>query len=477
MEKEKLLSVGIDLGTSTSQIIISELTVENFASDFTIPRIDISEKEVIYRSEIIFTPLLDETHIDVAQLKDFVEREYQRAGIEKSAIHTGAVIITGETARKENASNVLNALSNFAGDFVVATAGPDLESIIAGKGAGTQQLSKQTGERAVNLDVGGGTSNLVVFSAGDLASTGCFDIGGRVIKLDVSRQIVKHMTPKVKQLVEHFKIPLVVGKRYEQKDLETVCQHFVSILENAIGIGEKHELYDLFVTNHGIELDQTIPFVTFSGGVADCLVADLPQDALKFSDIGLLLGTALKKSRIFSERQVKVSKETIQATVVGAGTHLTEVSGSTISFTENILPLANLPVVHLEKVKEDMATGVLSKQIQQKIAWYFEENQAQKIALSFEGWRNPRFQEIQSLTRQIVAGLASLIQEQLPIVLVVKEDMGKTIGQSLYHLLPQNYPFISIDSITADNGDYIDIGEAIAGGSVLPVIIKTLVFD
>lgn len=477
MEKEKLLSVGIDLGTSTSQIIISELTIENFASDFTIPRIDISEKEIIYRSDIIFTPLLDETNIDVAQLKAFVAREYKRAGIEKSDIHTGAVIITGETARKENASNVLNALSNFAGDFVVATAGPDLESIIAGKGAGTQHLSKKTGARAVNLDVGGGTSNLVVFSAGDLASTGCFDIGGRVIKLDVPNQIVKQMTWKTKQLVEYFGIPLAVGQHYHQKDLELVCQHFARILENAVGIGEKHDLYDLFVTNHGIELDQEIPYVTFSGGVADCLEETLPQDALKFSDIGLLLGTALRKSRIFSERQVKVSKETIQATVVGAGTHLTEVSGSTISFTENILPLVNLPVVHLEKVREEVASGVLSKQIQQKIAWHFEADQVQKIALSFDGWVNPRFQEIQDLSKQIVAGLTSLIQEKIPIILVVKEDMGKTIGQSLYHLLPQSYPFISIDSITADNGDYIDIGEAIAGGSVLPVIIKTLVFD
>ncbi|SJZ38011.1 ethanolamine utilization protein EutA [Pilibacter termitis] len=477
MEKEKLLSVGIDLGTSTSQIIISELTVENFASDFTIPRIDISEKEIVYRSEIIFTPLLDESNIDAEKLKEFVEREYERAGIQKGAIHTGAVIITGETARKENASNVLNALSNFAGDFVVATAGPDLESIIAGKGAGTQFISKESGERAVNLDIGGGTSNLVVFSAGDLESTGCFDIGGRVIKLDVATQTVKHMTPKVVKLAEHFHIPLAIGKPYQVSDLEKVCQHFAQILENAIGIGEQHELYDLFVTNHGIDVSHNIPLVTFSGGVADCFEEFTEQESLRFGDIGLLLGRAIKRSRIFSEKEVKHSKETIQATVVGAGTHLTEVSGSTISFTENILPIANLPVVHLEKVKEEVAENVLPKQILQKIKWHFENDSPQKIALAFDGWRNPRFQEIQDLTKQIVEGLTPFIQANLPIILVVKEDMAKTIGQSLYHLLPKDYPFISIDSITADNGDYIDIGEAIAGGSVLPVIIKTLVFD
>ena len=51
-------------------------------------------------------------------------------------LRTGAVIITGETARKENANEVLEALSDLAGDFVVATAGPDLESILAARGAG-----------------------------------------------------------------------------------------------------------------------------------------------------------------------------------------------------------------------------------------------------------------------------------------------------------------------------------------------------
>jgi ethanolamine utilization protein EutA len=477
MEKEKLLSVGIDLGTSTSQIIVSELTVENFASEFTIPRIDISDKKIIYRSEIIFTPLLDELHIDTQRLKDFVEREYQKAGIDKAKINTGAVIITGETARKENAANVLQALSQFAGDFVVATAGPDLESIIAGRGAGTQELSQKTGERAVNLDVGGGTTNLAVFCAGDLESTGCFDIGGRVIKLDTNKQIVTAMTHKMQKLAEHFKIPLKIGQTYKQQDLETICNHLAQILENAVGIGTKHELYDLFITNHNINLEHNISFVTFSGGVADCLNDNLPSNALKFGDIGLLLGFALKKSRIFVDKKVQVSKETIQATVVGAGTHLTEVSGSTISFTDGILPLINLPVVHLERVQEEIKSGQLAQQIKHKIAWHFESGHAQTIALSFDGWKNPRFTELQALASQIIDGLEVLIKSKLPVIIVVREDMGKALGQSLYHLLPTNYPFISIDSIVASNGDYIDLGEPIAGNSVLPVIIKTLVFD
>lgn len=69
MDKETLLTVGIDLGTSTTQLILSELTVENFASAFTVPRIEISDKKVIYRSDIIFTPLINQVEIDENKIK------------------------------------------------------------------------------------------------------------------------------------------------------------------------------------------------------------------------------------------------------------------------------------------------------------------------------------------------------------------------------------------------------------------------
>ena len=125
---DKILSVGLDIGTATTQLILSELTIENIASVFTIPRVYITDKKVLYKSEIIFTPISDQLLIEVDKIKNFVLNEYAKAGIQKKDIQMGAVIITGETARKENASQVLQALSGYAGDFVVATAGPDLES-------------------------------------------------------------------------------------------------------------------------------------------------------------------------------------------------------------------------------------------------------------------------------------------------------------------------------------------------------------
>ena len=122
---ESLLSVGIDIGTSTTQLILSRLTLANRANPFSVPRIAIEDREVLYRSGIHFTPLLSDTVIDAEGVRTIVAEEYRKSGFAPEQVDTGAVIITGETARKENAREVLSALSQFAGDFVVATAGPD----------------------------------------------------------------------------------------------------------------------------------------------------------------------------------------------------------------------------------------------------------------------------------------------------------------------------------------------------------------
>ena len=98
---DELLSVGIDIGTSTTQLVISRLTLENRANPFSVPRVDIARREVLYRSGIHFTPLQSDTVIDAEGVRNIVAEEYRSSGFDKAAIDTGAVIITGETARKE----------------------------------------------------------------------------------------------------------------------------------------------------------------------------------------------------------------------------------------------------------------------------------------------------------------------------------------------------------------------------------------
>ena len=126
---------------------------------------------------------MSDTRLDGAKIREIVEQEYRAAGVTPDMLQTGAVIITGETARKENAREVLEALAGLAGDFVVATAGPDLESVLAARGAGADKLSERERCCLLHYDIGGGTSNLALLDRGKLLSTGCLDVGGRLVKV------------------------------------------------------------------------------------------------------------------------------------------------------------------------------------------------------------------------------------------------------------------------------------------------------
>lgn len=474
---DKILSVGIDLGTATTQLVLSELTIENIASVFTIPRVYITDKKVLYKSDIIFTPISDQLLIEVNKIKDFVTTEYAKAGVQKKDIQMGAVIITGETARKDNASQVLQALSGYAGDFVVATAGPDLESIIAGKGACSHQYSQEHHTSVVNIDIGGGTSNLALFREGDVIDTGCFDIGGRLIKLDPVTRQVSYIAPKLQTIIADKGLSLKVGQVANRADLDLIICEMVKVLERSVGLENDSQYYDLLQTNHGLKLTHEIRCVSFSGGVADTISGGGLVNEFEYGDIGVLLGRALRQSQIFEKKQVIQSAETIRATVVGAGSHTTDVSGSTITYISDVLPIKNVPVLKLAASDELGTQEEMTGIIRDKVNWFTLENEVQQIALAISGERNPSFARVLEYAQAIVDGMAEGIAKQMPLLVVVREDMAKVLGQCLYANLPRGYPFVCIDSVDVQNGDYIDIGHPVVDGAVLPVVVKTLVFN
>lgn len=476
--REELLSVGIDIGTSTTQLVFSKLIIENIASNFTIPRISIVDKEIIYRSEIYFTPLISITEIDAEGVKGIVETEYKRAGVNKDDIKTGAVIITGETARKENANDVLHTLSGFAGDFVVATAGPDLESIISGKGAGAHIYSKEHSTSVVNIDIGGGTSNLALFTLGDVKETGCLDIGGRLIKVDINTKRIIYISPKIEKVIKDNNLGISVGDIATTQSLKPIIKKMVEFLEESVGVKEKSELFDFITTNKSIELNEEIKCISFSGGVADYVYYEgAIDDYFKYGDIGILLGEEIKKSELCKRLKVIKSVETIRATVVGAGSHTTEISGSTITYTQENFPIKNLPILKLNMNEEENGSDVLEAAVKNKLHWFKLDNDIQKVAIAINGSKNPSFIEVQEIAKGLVNGLKEFIEKELPLIVIVENDMAKVLGQAIYALTNFEKDVVCIDSIKVENGDYIDIGKPIAEGKVLPVVIKTLVFN
>ena len=264
---ETLKSVGIDIGTSTTQLVVSDLTLENRANPFSVPRIAITDKEIVYRSGIHFTPLLSDTVIDARGVRDIVAEEYRRAGLQRDQVQTGAVIITGETARKENAREVLAALSEFAGDFVVATAGPDLESILAARGAGADEYSKENHTQVLHYDIGGGTSNLALYNRGRLCATSCLDIGGRLVKIEPKTGKITYLSPKLEG-----RFPGVVrGAEASSALLAPVAEEMTAALLQAAGLEPPGPLLEFYTTAGVSPMRARGAALSFSGGVADCL--------------------------------------------------------------------------------------------------------------------------------------------------------------------------------------------------------------
>ena len=458
MTGERLLSVGIDIGTTTTQLVFSRLTLRNEGAAFSVPHFAIAEKEVLYRSAIHFTPLLSDTRIDAAGVRDIVAREYAASGFAKSDVQTGAVIITGETARKENAREVLDALAGFAGDFVVATAGPALESVLAGKGSGAQAYSEAHRCAVLNLDIGGGTTNLALFENGILQDTGCLNVGGRLMKFDPDGTLT-YLSPVLRPHCDFS-----VGQRLTEADLQGVLRLLVDVLCRAVrGTGG----IDDSITDKAVTVTGE-PLLSFSGGVAD-LMDDQPREVFAYGDLGVLLGRAIFHSALCQGRFLR-AKETIRATVIGAGSHTTELSGSTIFYDRVRFPLKNLPVAALTQQEEALEPPALAEKIRAKTALFSGGTPA---VLALHGLKNPRFSELCKLADGVALGLRERAESGEPLIIAVRADMGKALGQAVGMLLPEA-PLVCLDSVALDEGSYLDIGAPVAGGQVLPVVVKTL---
>lgn len=471
MKTEKIYSAGIDIGTSTTKMVVSSFLLKNVAGITHVPRIEIIEKKVLHQSPIIKTPFINHEIIDMAKIEQFIFQQYQLAQISPAEISTGAIIITGESATKENASEVIHAISDSAGHFLVATAGPDLEGIIAAKGAGTVQQSKNTAKVIANIDIGGGTANIAVMQFGEVIGTCTLHIGGRLIEFHNGK--IQSISPPIKKLMGKWSHPLQLGDSANDARVAQLIQELVSTLVKTLN-GQLTDEHHPLLLGHLPNWVKPVDAIVFSGGVASCIYEnDCTQR--QYDDIGESLANMLVQHEQLQSFLWLQPEETARATVTGAGMQTTEISGATIQVDEDVLPLKNVPVFNCHM---NTATKVFDETVKMAVeradALFSTQDNRSPFALYFSELPYLSFHDVHALGEAILQHLATRCSKEIPIIIVIQSDYAKIIGQTI-QAINSTVPIICIDQIKVETGDYIDIGEVLPSG-VVPVVVKTLAF-
>lgn len=483
MEEQWIKSVGIDVGTSTTKMIVSRLRLGRMSSTFSLPRFQIVERQLLYASPVYTTPLIGFDEIDAERIGAILKDEYQKAGISLSEIKSGAVIITGETASKKNAQHIVHLLAERSGDFVVATAGADLEGVLAGKGAGAQKRSQAIAGNVVNVDIGGGTANAVFFYRGKAIATVTFHVGGRLIRLD-ERGAVSYVSPNIASWLTAKGLSVRAGETATYAQIQEIALQMSRSMLDYLS-GRERQISGLLVS--GQQMQEVIPVEEFSisGGVGALMHADPVRDLTevsRYGDIGPMLGQMLQQVRereMYPFRWIE-PEQTVRATVIGAGMQSTEISGSTVHIKPELLPIKNLPILKLELAREEWENPVRLHQEATSVyelgLRLFGSSAAIPFALALSGIGYCSYALLQRIAQELAVAYKRYFSESKTMVVICETDMAKALGQALFLRCKGAPEIICIDQVRVEYGDYIDLGEPISG-TIIPVVVKTLAFD
>ncbi len=460
----ELTSVGVDIGSSTSHLLFSKITLER--SD---TRYIIAAREVLYESEILLTPYRDDTTIDAEALAAFVEAQYRGAGLAREEIDTGALILTGVAVRRANARAIGDVFSAEAGKFVSVSAGDALETLMAAHGSGAAAFSRD-GMPVLNIDVGGGTTKLALCIDGEPVAMTAVEAGARLIAFAEDGTITR-LEPFGRRALADAGFALELGDKANPEVRRALAARMADDVIAAAGgadLGDKLRLPPL-------NADRRAAFVQFSGGVSEFVYT---RTAASFGDLGPDLAAALIARATAEGYVIADSRQGIRATVVGASQYTVQVSGSTIYFDPpDALPLRNLPVIAPTlDLGETVDAAAVAAAVGEALARMDVAHGDRAVAVAVPWRGSATFHRLRALTRGLIDGLAAPLAAGHPLVIVLDGDVGGLIG--IHARVEEGFPgtIVSIDGIRLSEFDFIDIGEVLKATGAAPVVVKSLVF-
>ena len=472
-----LTSVGIDVGTATSQILFSRLVLRRLGSELS-SRFVVTERKTLYLSPVHFTPYAaGREKIDDLALGRLVDDAYLEAGLSPSNIDTGAIILTGEAIRRDNARAIADLFAAQRGTFVCATAGHNFEALLAAHGSGAVALSAERQCRVLNIDIGGGTTKLALAERGKILSTAAFHIGGRLLTTD-SAGVINMLEPGGQVLAQQAGFAWNVGSAVTASEIERLAEHMArALLALARNEDLSAELQSLWLTPP-IAGAGHYDAVIFSGGVGEYVYA---KESRSFGDLGAPLGNAIRRQieNAPASWPLAAARECIRATVMGAAQHTVQVSGSTIHRSrDDLLPRKNLQVLRPEvDLSDDIDSAAVAGAIQSHFRVFDLEEGKAEVALVFRWDGAPSAVRIAAFCRGLIAGLPGTLSSGRPLYLVFDHDLAGLVGIILREELDVKSDILAIDGVTLHDFDFIDLGKVLEPSGTVPVTIKSLVFQ
>ena len=472
-----LISVGIDVGTAPSQIIFSRLVLRRLGRELS-SRFAVAERKTLYLSPIHFTPYTaGRERINELALGRLIDAAYEEAGLNPQHVDTGAIILTGEAIRRDNARAIADLFAEQRGKFVCASAGHNFEALLAAYGSGAVALSAERKCRVLNVDIGGGTTKLAVAERGRVLSTAAFHIGGRLLATD-SGGTLSVLEPGGHALARQVGFEWQVGERVESEQLERLAEYMAAAVLSLVH-DEKppQELEQLWLTRPLGE-PKSYDAVIFSGGVGEYVYG---KQSRSFADLGAPLGAALRHyaSKGALGWPLAPARECIRATVMGTAQHTIQVSGNTIyRSNDELLPRKNLQVL---RPTVDLSSDIHPPTVGQAILSHFDAFDLKEgetdVALVFSWSGPPAAVRINAFCRGLIEGLPATLTRQRPIYLVFDHDLAGLVGTILKEELGVKNDVLALDGVTLRDFDFIDLGKVLEPSGTVPVTIKSLVFQ
>jgi ethanolamine utilization protein EutA len=470
-----LTSVGIDIGSSGTQVIFSRLNLRRLGEDLSSHYFVVS-RETLFQSPVVLTPYKSEERIDQGALGAIIDEAYNMAGVGPEQVDIGAVILTGEALRRENAEAIAGIVAERAGDFVCATAGHHMEAMLAAFGSGAARVSADSGRRLLNIDIGGGTTKLAIIESGRVVATAAFHVGGRLQVVDDGR--IVRLDPAGRRLAARAGFSWSVGDVIDPSALERLAESMAAAWVSAVRDADPPaDIQELYLTDRLADVGP-IDGVMFSGGVAEYIYGRESRD---FGDLGRRLGAALRRKLDAGELPWPLlpAKECIRATALGASEYSVQLTGNTIYISNHgaLLPRRNLQVLKPPcEFPALIDPQRVAEAIQRHLTLFDLAGEDKEFALAFQWRGEPSYERIAAFARGIVAGLARSIARKQPLYLILDGDLAQTLGGVLRDDLGIESEVLVIDGIVLVDFDYIDLGRIRLPSHTVPVTVKSLVF-